>query len=550
MGNPQKIAVGIVLGLAVYLGLALLFAELLRPPTAKDFLPKAKYPTVPSALLKQCDAQPTAQCFADIAWGLVRQEDKPLGQLAQGFAHVAQWQRADELLRQISPENASLGQMANARVAGERLARALSEGEVSGLQRVNDQMVVADTADRLLGYLDDGRGRRINRGFRDGSGTLKVNTSIATTLLERWEQLLSNKARYGFLSSEYGRPGLGEKWMILGNKERARLAIEPAAANTAYCDKQLIDLWLRLNAPLRALELIKNYEATDRGYCAIRIANWYKAQGDGLQAVATASAAAEDLLAAKQYDELVEAVELLADLKQTDLAKKFAARAEQIGWNDIMSVFNVSIAGEMFGRAGDLYECQRLQAKALGIDIKPGEVVDWSKLRVRASWEGGIFDLGKSLTNEVAVRRIGCGDRSALAQVDRRTLSQNYCDLYRRGRLQPEDMSAGIAHAVRADDAPPWWLYDSAAECHFESGEQTVALSFLDPLSVYALTSLDYAAAHSAAELACVYASTDRCGDALKTAGRALIKAVSEHHLPASTVIEFAETWQKWGERH
>jgi tetratricopeptide (TPR) repeat protein len=545
----KKAVLGIVLILFAELAVNVALAQTAtRPITAKDLLHKEIYPVVRPELLRQCQEQLTTQCLADIAWALVREKDISSIELPQRFAMVAQWQRTDELLSRIPQSESFSKQLANIYVSAERLARALSEGHVSGLQRERDQMVVARAANRLLGYLSDDRGRRINHGFGDYGGTLKVSSSIARTLLERWERLIAERAPYGLIKNpDYGRAGLGEKWLILGENERARVVIDTAIARGGTCDSKLIDLWLRLNAPARALELIKNYEPTARGYCTFYIAKWYKMQGDVPLAVAAAADAGEDLLVAKKYDKLVEVVELLADLNRTDLARQLATRAEQVGWNDIMSVFNVSTAGEMFGRAGDLNECQRLQAKALGVQTIPGEVVDWSRLPNRASWEGGIFDLGKALTDQVVVRRIGCGDRSALAYIRYRVLSQNYCDLYKRGRISPTDMTN--IPSTRDDDAPPWLLSNKAAECHFELGENTMALPLFEQLRRHAAASMDYGAAHSAAELACLFTSEDLCKSTLRTAGQALIRSVSERKVSAYSVIGFAETWQKWGPR-
>src|SRR5262249_5920 len=150
---------------------------------------------------------------------------------------------------------------------------------------------------------------------------LKASSSMTRALLEWWERLIAERVPYGTINPDYGRAGLGEKWLILADNERARSAIETAVASTNYCDHKLIGLWLRLNAPIRAVDLIKNHNPTNRGYCMMHIAKWYKTQGNAKQAAAAAASAAEDLLAAKQYDKLVEAVGLLAELKQPDTAR-------------------------------------------------------------------------------------------------------------------------------------------------------------------------------------------------------------------------------------
>jgi hypothetical protein len=96
------------------------------------------------------------------------------------------------------------------------------------------------------------------------------------------------------------------------------------------------------------------------------------------------------------------------------------------------------------------------------------------------------------------------------------------------------------------DDFAESDLVNNAAECHFELGERDMALSLLAQLREEAVRSMDYATAHAAAELSCVYSSQADCSSAIRVAGQALLKAVDERRLSAYTVLIFADNWRKW----
>lgn len=87
-------------------------------------------------------------------------------------------------------------------------------------------------------------------------------------------------------------------------------------------------------------------------------------------------------------------------------------------------------------------------------------------------------------------------------------------------------------------------MFDLGAECHFERGENGVALSLLHRLIEETRLSSDFRIARSGAEIACVYGSRDLCRQVLQSTGELLIKAVAARKLPTQEVVEFAAVWQ------
>jgi hypothetical protein len=483
-------------------------------------------------------------CLSDIAWVLVRPEKREEWLVAEHFAAIGAPERADILVRRISEAEKIKKQSAAANIAGHTLAYQVVAGNTAAIAAATDQQVIARAAHRTLGYIDE-RGQRIKLGFGQGNSLLSAPPEMNQRLLARWDELIRTGAAYGPLPSEYGRVGLAESWFLAGDTSRAGAALDGIELKSKRCDRSLVALLLRFGEPERALASAKSDEhGKSRAMCELDVAGWLYGKGRTHEAIRVARTAADELASAKDYRRLAQVIELLVALNQVDLAREYAVQSEEAGWKEFMAVFNMSTVGGMFGVIGDLDRCQRLQARALGLSVPEGEKVDWSKLRHRATWEGGVFDLGKALTNEVAAQRIGCGDRTGLADIDNRTLALHYCSLYKRGYVKPADLQG--RRPMHDDDFAESDLVNNAAECHFELGERDMALSLLAQLREEAVRSMDYATAHAAAELSCVYSSQADCSSAIRVAGQALLKAVDERRLSAYTVLIFADNWRKW----
>jgi len=487
----------------------------------------------------------TAECLSEIAWSLSREEDRDfhLGQLAQEFARLRQWERAEALLSRVSSNGAPLAQLSAEIVAAERLAAELAQGNTSALQQVQGTRVLHWTASRLIGYpRRDGivhRARRIEEGFRGGGRVLHANRSVKVALLEQWERLQNQ-------GPAYLKVDLATKWFLLGEAERARRVIEVVALSQV--DRDLVELWLDLGDADRALELVKPLKPRHRGFLKLFVAKWLNGRGYPQRAAAVALEGAEDLLADRDFEHLTMAGELLAEMKRPDLARAIATKSEpESRKEDGFRRFNLSAAGEMAGFAGDLEECLRLQAEATGVQSKQGEIVGLGLVSGLVQYgAGGLFNLQGELKQQVAARRVRCGDRSALADIDNRWLSRNYCDYYRRGLITPEQLDER-RDKYSKDDAPRWLLFDSGSECHFERGERVIGTALLQRLLKNVRSSPDFFASRSAAEVACVYGPSEMCRAALREAGTELIGEVSDRGLSAQNVAEFANTWGVWG---
>src|SRR5688572_30037154 len=247
--------------------------------SAKGFLPKEVYPAVPSKVLERCAKAVSSECLSDIAWVLVRQgEDDWLA--APHFAAVGEQERAEVLVNRIPATEDTRRQHAAAYVAGQLLAQELSRGQTSALSTISDQQVIAIAAGRLLGYLDDARfrGRRIKVGFGQGNARLAVRADVAHMLVMRWDELVRQGARYGRLPTSYGRIGLAEMWLLLGEPERARATIKASYPSTGDCDRKLVAIYLRLGEPDQALASAAN-DSRARGLCKNDVAQWLHASG-------------------------------------------------------------------------------------------------------------------------------------------------------------------------------------------------------------------------------------------------------------------------------
>src|SRR3954468_16966666 len=119
----------------------LVFAAMAFPQSpAKQLLERYKetYPSVREATLARCKT-PTVDCLSDIAWELA--QGKAGYEVSWGFARLEQWQRADQLASAIAPTEYGKRQ-ALAYIAGERLARQLSLGNLGPLREETDQEVL------------------------------------------------------------------------------------------------------------------------------------------------------------------------------------------------------------------------------------------------------------------------------------------------------------------------------------------------------------------------------------------------------------------------
>jgi hypothetical protein len=255
--------------------------------------------------------------------------------------------------------------------------------------------------------------------------------------------------------------------------------------------------------------------------------------------------ATNDSFAVNDFDRVLTTVELLAEIDRMDLAKQITMKADQLSeTKGPFRPFDVSAVGEMYGWIRDPEACLRLQAKALGVQPERGEPIAWGLVSGPIAYGGGgIFDLGPELKQSVAARSIRCGDRGALKVIDNRWLARNYCDYHQRSLVNAQDVLERPKKRTD-DDAPRSFLFELAAECHFERGENEIGLSLLHRLIEEATSSADFHAARSAAELACVFGSQKFCREVLETTAEVLIKAVAARRLSAQHVVEFAAVWQ------
>jgi hypothetical protein len=368
--------------------------------------------------------------------------------------------------------------------------------------------------------------------------TLPANRSTQVALLKRWEAVLNQ-------SPNYLKVELANKYLLLGEATHARRVanlIQPKANDVG---RDLVELWLRLGEPNRALDAIKIFAPRSRGLYKTLVAKSLGMQGKTEEVAKVALDAANDSFAANDFGRVLTTVELLAEMNRLDLAKQITEKADQLSeTKGPLRPFDISAVGEMYGWIQDLQTCLRLQAKALGVQPDSGKAVAWGLVSGPIGYGGGgMFDLGPELKQNVAARSIRCGDKGALKAIDNRWLARNYCDYYRRGLISVQDVLERPQQ--RTDhDAPRSFLFELAAECHFERSENGVALSLLHRLIEEARLSGDFHAARSAAELACVFGSPKFCRDVLDTTAEVLIRAVTARRLSAQHVVEFAAVWK------
>jgi tetratricopeptide (TPR) repeat protein len=525
---------------------AVAVAAVMLPALSSSAPPVEAFPPVENELLQRCEGHINSTCLADIAWSLAREEKRGfnLGQLAPQFARLRQWSRADELLRKIPSESDASSNLPLKYVAGERLAVALSMGNVDPLKSVQDSFVLSITASRLLGYSprenvvsSDGFGKRLNEGL--WLSTLKASRSTKLALLNHWERVANRSADDLKLANNF---------LILNEAGRARRVADRIVLKPNDVGRDLVELWLGLGEPRRAFEVIKDFDPRDRGLYKILVAKSLSKTGKAQEASAMALEAANDSFDASDYERLLMTVELLVEMNRLDLAKQITAKADQQSEGQgPFRPFNISAVGEMYGWTGDLQACLRLQAKALGVASTKGEVIAWGLVSGPIGYSSnGMFNLGPELRQDAAARSIRCGDRGAMKEIDNRRLARNYCHYYRRGLVKPEYLEQRPQKRIDSD-APRSLLFEHAAECHFELGETEVASSLLQRLVEDAKSSADFHAAYSAAELACVYGPRQVCRETLGVAGDVLIRSVQSRKLSAQQVVEFAAVWQDRG---
>ncbi|HZM36203.1 MAG TPA: hypothetical protein VFC18_17160 [Burkholderiales bacterium] len=499
------------------------------------------YPPVDGQLLTLCRREMTSSCLADIAWNLAREERRSFnaGQLAPIFAKLKQWRRADDLLGRIPNEDRAKA-LPEKYVAAERLAVALSEGNLEALKSVRDPLTLSVTASRLMGYLpresvvfSDRIGKRINEGL--WNSTLKADRSTNLVLVDHWSAVAGS-------SSNYLQIRLANALILLGDAPRARRIAQAIVANPKDVGRDHVELWLRLGEPETALTLIKSFEPRNRGLYKILVAKSFAKDGNIERAAAVALEAADDAMSTDDYDRLAMAAELLSQISKAGLAKQIAVQAEQRSQRrGPFQAFYISAVGEMYGHGGDRPACLRLEASALGAEGKG--VVAWGLVSGPVGYGAGRFDLRPELRQNAATRSFRCGDSEALNAIDNRWLARNYCDYHRRGLFGPSDIDKR-PHRRTDDDASRSLVIEFAAECHFEREETAIALPLLQQLVAEAQSSSDFFMAHSAAELACVYAPHKTCMDALRVAGNVLVKNVEARKFSAQRVAEFAVVWK------
>jgi hypothetical protein len=493
---------------------------------------------VDEKMLRGCSDRVTSECLANIAWSLARNEDRSfeLGQLAQRFARLRQWGRADELLKRVPPKDATSATSSFRHVAAEQLAVAIASGDLSALRSVQDKVVLSWAAARLLGYpartsivSGDRIGRRLNEGF--WLTIIQADRSRSLALVDHWERITRDD------DANLHKERLASNLLLLDEPARARRIAERIVPKADDVGRNLVELWLRLGDPDRALAVIKSLNSRHKGLFKIIVARSLHDRGKSAEAIAVALEAAGD------GNRLMSA-QFLVDIGRKDLVTQISLEAERLSENpNPFRPFDLSEAGAIHGLAGNEQECLRFQARALGAEPKPGEVVAWGLITGPVMYRGGKFDLGPELMQQVAARRFLCGDQTALKDMDNRWLGRNYCEYYRRGKVKPRDIDAR-PHKRNDDDAPRSFVVESAAECHFERSENAMADPLHQRLADEAKSSGDFHLAKSAAELTCVYRSQKHCAEALHAVARILIASAAKRNLPAQQVAEFAVIWR------
>ena len=515
-------------------------ADLLGAPATETF------PSVDSNLLARCRAQITAECLADIAWNISQGERRAfnLGQLARAFARLGQWRRVEDLLARLPKDNTASkvsDDLAVKYVNAERLAASLAADKLDALPPVKDPVILSVAAARLLGYLprenvvaSDRRGKRLNEGL--WKNILPASRRSKLALLEQWDGVFDE-------SPTYLQVSLANNYLLLGDVHHAQRLATRIQPKRTDIGRDVVELWLRLGEPKRALEVIDVFEPRYRGLYKTMVAKSLGARGELDKAGKLALDAADDSFTANDFGGVLTTVELLAEMKAVDVAKQITLKAERLSeTKGPFRPFDVSTVGEMYGWIGDSRACLRLQAKALGVQPQSGKVIAWGLVSGPIGYgTGGPFDLGPELKQNVASRSLRCGDRGALDSIDNRWLARNYCDYRERGLVSPRDLEKRSDN----DEAPRSLLWDAAAECHFEHQENEIASSFLHRLLIeQTKPSANFHTARSASELACVFGPPTVCRGSLQIAGQVLINAVAERQLSPQHVVEFAAAWQ------
>jgi hypothetical protein len=524
------------------LGASLLPVQLLGAPVPEVF------PIVERDLLDRCRAQIATQCLADISWALSREEKRRfnLGQLAPIFAELRQWDRAEVLLarRPADDTRPKVAQDLQVKyVEAERLAAALAANKLDSLSAIQDPLILSRTASRLLGYppregivASDRIGRRLSEGLWERTLTASRSTKLA--LLKHWERL-------GDQNPNYLKVALANKYLLLEESARARDVASRIQPKPKDLRRDLVELWLRLGEPKRALDAIGGSEPRYRGLYKTLVTKSLAAQSQFEEVEKIAWEAASDSFAVNEFGQVLTLVELLAETGRIDLAKQITVKAEQLSEaKGPFRPFDVSAVGEMYGLIQDRQTCLKLQAKALGLQPERGKPVAWGLISGPIGYGGGgMFDLGPELRQNVAARSIRCGDKGALTAIDNRWLATNYCDYYRRGLIGPKEILQRPQKRTD-DDAPRSVLLELAAECHFERKENEVAISLLHRAIEETTLFADFHGTRAAAELACVFASPKLCRETLERTADVLIKNVAARRLSPQHVVEFAAIWQ------
>ena len=501
-------------------------------------------PSVPSSLIENCPPASATDCLLDLAWALAAEEKRPfqLARLARDFAWFEDWSHAEMLLTKI-PEKAFWKATARADIDGERLVRQLAKGQMPALAGVHDVRVLSHAARRFLGYGDWRWGYQDHRTPRDDQGFAPVNLvkaprPVVQALLARWEALLPE-------ASDPRRATLAGMTLLSGDLKRGRRILAHTRPKAEGSHRYLIGLWLHLGESAEALSRISASKPRNRGFYRWLIAEWLLEHGKEKEAIPVAVAAAEDLLEAREFGRLIAPIDLLVRLGQPETARRFVvAAADSARKPDAFRPFNVTALGPMFLAVGERDACMKLQDEALELLPRKGEVVGHGFHSGPVTY-GGRYNLEGNLRQEVAIRRVACGDRKELAQVDNRTFGRYYCGYLRANLLGLPELIA------RTDDKelPRFWVLSRGADCHLSRREDKVGDELLRIMRAEKGASTDFTKAKALAELACIYRQMSACREALAHGWRTLMKEVAQGKRPAGDVLEFAKVWADPGRR-